>query len=217
VVETERIDFSNLQTLIMSNLIETLANQLGGQNLSALSKQLGTDENKTSDALGLALPSIIAALQKNASSQEGATALKNAIDRDHDGSLLSNVAGYLQGSNQAQLPQADRMLDHLFGAKRNRVESGISNATGLDSATSGKLMKILAPMVLGAIGKQTRAEKMDAGGLTSWLTKQTQSAEQSSAKSSSLIGRLLDQDGDGDFDFGDVAKLGMNLLFKRKR
>jgi len=31
-----------------------------------------------------------------------------------------------------------------------------------------------------------------------------------------MIGRMLDQDGDGDFDLSDIIKLGMRMLFPRK-
>ena len=70
---------------------------------------------------------------------------------------------------------------------------------------------MLAPMVLGALGKKQKSEGLGVGDLMGFLGGEKQAVEQSGG--GSLIGRMLDQDGDGDFDMGDMAKLAMDRFF----
>jgi hypothetical protein len=72
---------------------------------------------------------------------------------------------------------------------------------------------MLAPLVLGTLGNHQKSQNMDAGGLASALRKEKQSME--TQASGGLLSGLLDQDGDGDFDFQDIMKLGMKKLFGR--
>ena len=72
-------------------------------------------------------------------------------------------------------------------------------------------MKMLAPMVMGALGKKKQSEGLGVGDLMGFLGGEQKAVEQ--AGGGSLIGRMLDQDGDGDFDMGDLAKVAMGKLF----
>lgn len=89
--------------------------------------------------------------------------------------------------------------------------------SGLDASAVTKLMKILGPIVIGMVAKQAMAKKLDKGGLTGYLRNEKDSMTKTSPQGTSLIGRLLDQDGDGDFDLSDALKLGMRLLFGGKK
>ena len=57
------------------SLLQTLTEQISGSALSGLAGQLGADEGTTQSAIAAALPMIIGAMAKNASSDQGATAL----------------------------------------------------------------------------------------------------------------------------------------------
>ena len=72
----------------MSSLLELLAGQLGGENLSMISKEIGADENTTKSAMGTALPLLLGALSRNGENEQGAQGILNAIEKDnHDGSV----------------------------------------------------------------------------------------------------------------------------------
>lgn len=77
----------------MDGLLQTLVPLLAGDTLSGISEQLGVDENKTQQAIALALPLLIGALNRNASTADGAEALTGALQRDHDGSILEDLLG----------------------------------------------------------------------------------------------------------------------------
>ncbi len=193
----------------MSSIMDLLQQQLGGSNLQQLGRSIGADEKTTGAAVGAALPLLMGALSRNASKPEGAQALSAALNKDHDGSILDNLSGFLGQSDQG--PGAG-ILKHVLGGQQSRVESSLSKATGMGGDSAGKLLQALAPMVMGALGRQQREQGFDANMLAGFLGEQRQQIEKQSPQMSMLTG-FLDQDGDGDLDLSDVAKGFMGKLF----
>ena len=148
---------------------------------------------------------LLSALGKNAASPQGAQALLGALSRDHDGSVLDNL-GSLLGSG-ALGKEGTAILGHVLGNKQGAVAAGIGQASGLTADTSGQLLAMLAPLVMGSLGKTQRQGGLDAEGLASMLGGQR---KQANAGLGGLAG-LLDMDGDGDMT-NDVMKLGSKLL-----
>ncbi len=144
-----------------------LSGGLGNQ----LSEMTGVeDPHQAASAANTIFSTLLGAIQQNASTPEGAQALNNALERDHDGSILDNLAGFLGG--QAQ-PQNSNMLNgagilgHIFGNKQENVVNAVSQNTGMDSGAVIKMMMMLAPVVLGMLGKAKNQTGADAGGLSS--------------------------------------------------
>jgi hypothetical protein len=195
----------------MSSLLESLTSQLGGGALEGLSRQLGTDRKQTESGMAAALPLLLGALSRNSQSDEGAGALNSALDRDHDGSILSDAAGFISGGDTSI---GAGILKHVLGGKQNRVQNGLAQTSGMDSATAGKMLTMLAPMVLGALGQAKRQNNLDASGLAGLLGQERQAAEKKSTQGANVMSMLLDTDGDGDVDLSDIAKHGGGFLGK---
>jgi hypothetical protein len=190
----------------MSSLLDMLGDQLGGDVTSQIGRQLGADEGTTSRAISAALPMLMSALAKNASRPDGATSLAGALERDHDGSILDNLSGFLGSSESGP---GEGILRHVLGGKRPAVERQLGQQTGLDMGTIAKLLPILAPIVMGALGKAKRQQNLDTGALTSMLAGERKRAD--SMGSLGGLASLIDSDADGDIT-DDVAKAGMGLL-----
>jgi hypothetical protein len=195
----------------MSSLLETIARQLGGDTMSQISRKLGTDERTTSTAVGAALPTLLGALARNASRGEGGQALHNALAKDHDGSLLDNLGAFI---GKAEQGPGDGILRHVLGSRRSQVEAAVGKSSGLGSESAGGLMQMLAPIVMGALGKAQREKQMNAGALAGFLGDESREIERTQPQAAGLLGQLLDTDGDGDVDLGDLAKHGTGLLGK---
>lgn len=189
----------------MDSLIQTLLSQLSGDTLSTITSQLGIDQGTAEKAIGLALPVLIGSLNRNSASTDGAQALTQALARDHDGSILENLAGNLGRKEVVEDGQA--ILGHVLGERQQSVSSNLSQASGLDSGQIVQLMAMLAPVVLGALGKMQRQKSLDAQGVASLLT---QEREQATSQLPALA-QLLDMDGDGNVT-EEVINLGGNLL-----
>ncbi len=198
----------------MSSILEMLQQQLGSEGLSMLGNRIGADKQKTESAVGAALPALVGAISRQGSTQQGASGLMKMLDKDGDGNVLDDLQGFLGGSaGKSHSAGAGDMLQNLLGGKQARLEQGVSQASGLDAGSTQKLLGMLAPMVMGALARQKQTQGLDADGLMGFLGSEKTSVEK---KTGGMIGRLLDQDGDGDFDLKDVAKLAMGKLFGKK-
>lgn len=195
----------------MTSMLESLMGQLGGGTLSQVSRELGANEAQTGTAMAAALPMLLGALSRNASSPQGAESLLGALQRDHDGAVLDDLPRHV---SHAQAGPGDGILRHVLGDRRQAVEARLSRSSGMDAASVGRLLTMLAPVVMGALGREQRRTGLDARGLSGMLSEQEIALQRQQPEASSLVGRLLDADGDGDFDMGDVAKRGIGILGK---
>ena len=105
----------------MSTLLSMLTQQLGGDTMKKISSQLGADENATKGAISASLPLLINALSRNASSNDGANALSNALSKDHDSGNLGNLQSFLGNSDTSA---GDSILRHVLGEKQGTVQNG---------------------------------------------------------------------------------------------
>ena len=162
----------------MYDVLNQLLNQLGPQGVAAISKQIGADENKTVDALGGVIPTLLGAMANNSKTQEGASGLLGALDRDHDGSVLDDALGFI--GNFTNGP-GEGILKHVLGGNKPVVENGLSQKTGLNSGQIGNLLKIAAPLVMAYLGRQKKegSSGFDISNIANILGGMTQQADQS--------------------------------------
>ncbi len=201
----------------MANLIDLLQSQLSDGLIDQLSKQIGAPQQQTRTAADSILSSLIGGLAKNAQQPGGADALANALDNDHDGSLLDNLNDLIGGGQSANInPRAANgagILKHVLGGKQGGIMDMVSQISGLGQGQTGNLMAMLAPIVMGMLGKQKQQSGLDAGGIASILAGALGTQQKRGGMATSLITSLLDRDGDGSA-VDDVAKIGMNIFSK---
>jgi hypothetical protein len=173
-----------------------------------VSQKLGINEQMATTAVNFALPLLLNGLAKNSSTQEGANSLHQAVTNDHDGSILDNLAGFMQNSEQGS---GAGILKHLLGANQGIATQAVSQSSGLDSNQTSQLMQMLAPVLMGSLGAQTKNERLDATALSGLLRNATQEQEQQAPDAMNMISKLLDSNGDGN-SMDDVTKIGMGLL-----
>jgi hypothetical protein len=196
----------------MSELATLLSQALGGGTVPQIARQIGADERQTETAVQAAIPILIGALDRNTDQPGGAEALFGALERDHDGSLLDNLGGFLGGSfGGSKATAGGAILDHVLGRKKGSVETGLSRASGLDPATIAKLLPILAPIVMSVLGRLSRQKGLDASGVSGYLTNERERVQQAQPDGMAVLGKLLDSDNDGEV-IDDVVKLGSGLL-----
>lgn len=203
------------------DLMDLLQGQLSDNMVGFLGNQVGVeDKQKTQIAATGIVSTLIGALANNASTPDGARALNNALERDHDGSILDNLTDMLSGNAQ---PQNQKALDgfgiisHILGDRQSGAADMIGKMSGLDSSKVSGLMALLAPMVMGALGKTKQQQGLDVSGLAGLLT-QTKVQQANQNPTMALITRFLDKDGDGSI-MDEVADMGMKMLsgfFRRK-
>lgn len=221
------------------SLIDDVLGQLQGQPMGRIAAQLGTDAGSASQAVSAALSMLVGALGRNAQQPGGADALLGALQRDHAGQGAVDLSGLLGalaggaagaggglggllgsvlggGASAGRQMDAGGILGHVFGGAQSRAEAGLGQATGLSGSQAGNLLKMLAPMVMAALAGRVNAGQLDAGGLGSLLGQERARVQQQGGVGGGLLGAVLDQDGCGKVDLGDLIKLGSSLLGGRR-
>jgi hypothetical protein len=196
----------------MPSLMDFISQHVGQEQIKQIASKIGASPEQTQAAVSIALPTLLGAVSRKAENEEGAKELHQQL-QNQDNGMLDQLSGLLGGASGG--PGAiGGLLEGLLGGRQARVEQGISKASGLNVGQMSSLLSMLAPIVMGALGRQQKSENMDAGALAGALRKEKESME--TQASGGLLAGLLDQDGDGDFDMTDIMKLGMKKLFGSK-
>ncbi len=99
------------------------------------------------------------------------------------------------------------ILEHVLGQKRRAVEDGVARSSGLDAKKVAALLPILAPLIMGALGKMKKEKQLDTGGLTDLLRDETNRFNPQTDSSTPGLLDFLDRDNDGQIA-DDLAKIG---------
>lgn len=191
----------------MSQLLEMVSQQLGGQNLTTLSRQIGADEQATQNAISMALPLLLGGLAKNSAQPQGAAALDRALT-NHDGGLLDNL-GAMLGSGGLGTAGAG-ILGHILGQRRAPVEQGISKASGLQPQQVGRLLMLLAPIVMAALSRMKQQNNVSGTELGDVLQREKADVATKNPGAGGLLG-MLDSDNDGSIA-DDLARMAPGML-----
>ena len=178
----------------MNIISEMITQRLSGPIASQLSQRLGVSESTAQTAVQLAVPVILEALARNASKPQGAQELHQAVSTDHDGSILDHLSSYL-GNPQAA--NGSGILGHVLGGQRPVVENNLAQATGMDQNSAGSLLEMIAPLVMGAVGREQQQNGLDPNGLSEFLVQQQQAEVQSNPGLMGTLSSMLDSNRDG--------------------
>lgn len=190
----------------MKQILDLLNSNLGQQIVNGVAQQSNQPKEKTGQLLGMAMPMLMQAMKRNASTPEGAQGILSAIDSKHDGSILENIGGlFSPATSNAVENDGEKILGHILGKKQQPIEMALSKQSGIDLGSVAKILKMAAPILMGMLGKQKRQSNVSdpdeieqlIGGLLSG---------QSSQKEQSFLESILDADNDGNI-IDDVANM----------
>lgn len=207
--------------------LEILARQLSPQMIEQVGRQIGANPQQAQAATAGIVQTLLGAMARNVQQDPAqADRIAGALERDNHAALLDNLGAILGGgpsnSGMSRAMNGMGILQHILGNRSGRVADQVSNASGLSSAQVGQLMIMLAPIVMGALGKSRQSQPAANGGsgiaqiLGSVLAgggmfggPQPTPQEQPMAKR--FLDAVLDRDGDGNSN-DDLARMGMQLL-----
>lgn len=198
----------DITDLLQGPMKDIIINQVG--------QQFGLgDKGQANTAIDGILATILNGVSQNASTPEGQAGLQNALERDHDGSILDDLGGFLSGAVKPANPKTangEGILNHILGENKGNAAESISKASGIDTASIMKMMATLAPVVLGMLGKaKAQPQVQESGGLFDFIKGATQTVNQQPT-TQSIFTKLLDKDGDGSI-IDDIASMGMKSIF----
>lgn len=118
-----------------------------------IAQQLGVDPDKAREAIGLAVPAIVGGMQANAQDPGGEKSLAEALGQ-HDDDLADGVLDGNDSIDRVDTDDGDKIVGHIFGENRDQVVNQLSGASGLGGGLMGKLLPMLAPLVMSYIAKR---------------------------------------------------------------
>lgn len=149
--------------LTAAGLIETLRGRLSGPPGEALARAAGFTASTAGRAAAASLPVLLAAIARKGQDEAGAAAL---LGRSRDweglaaGSLPTDPAEVTRLEGQGR-----PLVTHLFGSA-DAVTGRLGSAVGGSGASAGKLLALLAPVMLGLLGREARVSGTHAAGLS---------------------------------------------------
>lgn len=177
--------------------ISELLNSSTGQNIiDNITNQFGLDKQQATSAINAAIPMILGGLGRNAQTPDGAQGIEQALQSKHDGSILDNVNGFFNMGDAAQ-KDGSGILGHIFGDKVNQVENGIAQKSGISLSKIGPIVAMLAPIVMGYLGRQKNQNQQSGGGISDILGQLTGGNSNQGGGLIGMVTGFLDKDGDG--------------------
>ena len=139
------------------NLLELLLGSMtSGPSIEALSGNAGTTPDQTSGLVSSALPLLLNAMTSNASSQEGALSLINALGQHND---TSDIPTQLAG---ADMEDGSAIIQHILGDNTGSVVDLLAGQNGISSEQTSSLLGNLAPALLSSLSSATNEAQAQA-------------------------------------------------------
>lgn len=153
------------------NIVQMILNLLSSSDVvSKIASALGISQEQVSKAISAAVPTLLAALAGTASKPGGAADLANAAAKQ-DAGVLNNLSSLFSGGGAAATSQGSNLLGSLLGGGAvGQIGSVLSRFTGVNETAINKLLGFLAPVVLGAIKKQSKG--LDGASIANMLAEQ---------------------------------------------
>jgi len=184
----------------MSGILDLLNSDIGKQMIGGISQETHQPADKTASVVTMALPILLGAMKRNASTESGAAGLMSALDNKHDGSILDNLGGLFGGGvNEDVKIDGMGILGHVLGGSQDNAVRAVSKKSGMDASSVMQVLQVAAPIILGFLGKEKKKQNISSssglgdllGGLLGG------GGQQQPAKQQTLIESLLDGDDDG--------------------
>ena len=136
----------------------------GNDAVGAIAQKYNITSKQASSVITNALPSLLGAMQKNASTQGGAEALIKALG-DHAG----NAGNIVSNLKVTDLTDGNKILSHIFGGNLSSIINGISKKSGVGSGIVSSILASIAPSLLALLGKGQQGSGTNAAGLAGML------------------------------------------------
>ena len=202
----------------MFSLQDLLGQEQGSAAVEQISQTAGLDQSATNSVIQAALPAILGGLANNTATPGGAESLNNALEQNHNGSLLDNLGGlgsmiFGGDAQSAPPPQADGggILGHIFGNSQGQVAQQVSNQTGVSTGQVAQILMMLAPIVMSYLGRQKQQQGVDAGGLGGLIGGLLGGQSAAAGGIGGFASGILDRDGDGS-SVDDIASMAFDYL-----
>jgi len=169
------------------NITDLITGGIGSKAIGLVAKTLNIDESKAKWVVAAAVPLMIAALNYNSKiSKEKEEGINQALEK-HNGGIFDQI-GNLFGNGPSE--DDNKIVNHMFGRNTEVVKDNLASKTGLSADKIGGALAILAPIVMGYLGKQKQQES-SGGGIGDLLGSVLGGGQSNSAGGGGILGSIL--------------------------
>ncbi len=156
-----------------TNLVSDITQNLNANLVTRAASAFGIDSTQVENAMSGGIPALLATLTSLASTPKGAATLNAAVAQQQPG-LLSSLTNMIGNGGQKGIIDAGRntLTSLIGGSTISAVAGALGKYAGINEGVSKSILGLLAPIVLGGLGQQQRANGLDASGLANLLTSQ---------------------------------------------
>ena len=187
-----------------TSVLDDVQSALSGGTVDDISRRIGADPGRTRTAIDSAIPLLVAALGKEAADPARRSGLQQAIREDHDGSVVDDLPTYLSGGMSGRATDGDKIVGHVLGDRRDSAVQALAGRSGLDLNAIASLLPLLAPIVMGILGRKQRSGDISLDSITDVLGGDTQRATDDSPDLGDLLGNVLGEGNGKSGGIGDV-------------
>jgi len=142
-----------------SFLTQLLGQMTSGSSLSSLSSLVGGETNQVSSVITSALPSLLGALTQNASTDEGASSLIQALaQHDDDSDLSEQIAN-------ADAEDGSKIISHILGQSSTSLITKLAGKFGLTKDQVTTILNKIAPSLLSSLNSANKSGEFTKGNV----------------------------------------------------
>jgi len=161
-----------------TNLVSYMMQFLTPDMIGRIAGALGLNRSDAQSGVSAVVPALLAAFSGVADKPGGAQSLVNTIKQQSG--VLDNFASMIGGNNQSSfIERGSSLLTSLLGSHDQAALTGaVARFAGLGQNKATSLLGMLAPAVMGLIGRQIGTRGVDVGSLTGLLASQKEQIAQ---------------------------------------
>lgn len=156
----------------MESIVDLVSGALRGSPLDRLSSRLDESPEVVERGVEHATPLLVASFAKRAQSEQGAEYLVSRVRDDSQPQLEPSELGQVlsdPAAIQRTTQSSGGFLGGFFGNELNTILDMVTSASGLKRSSASTLVGLIAPLVLGWIGRNVKSRGLSAHGLSQWL------------------------------------------------
>ena len=168
----------------MSSILDMVQQHLGPGGIQRISEQLGIPPGEAQAAVAAALPMVMGGMASQAAQPGGAEAIHQAIQAHADTPAAD--PGLMHGG-----AGGGGLIGRMLGTSHEQVQQNVSKASALSPEKTGKLLMLLAPVVLMALARKHKQDGTTPQQLPDVLQQGQQEAAQRAVEQHPQLGGML--------------------------
>jgi outer membrane protein OmpA-like peptidoglycan-associated protein len=157
-----------------ASLLGTIEEYLSADIVQRAAAFLGETPANTEKAVQSGVPAVLGGLIQQASTTDGAEGLLALVNKATQSTAGAGLTGLLSsGASMEEAAETGQsLLVSVFGGKLSAIADLIASSSGIKSSSASSLLAMLAPLVLGIVGREAATRGGGVSGLMSLLMSQ---------------------------------------------